>query len=131
LILADSSAWIAFLRGSGTPSHHHVRELAGTGQLASTETILMEVLAGARSEQHAAGVRRLLLDNEVLTLSLPDDAETAAAIYRTCRRRGTTIRKLNDCLIAAVAIRHGVPLLHEDRDFEAIAQHTSLETFTS
>ncbi|MGZ4694199.1 MAG: PIN domain-containing protein [Acidimicrobiales bacterium] len=44
---------------------------------------------------------------------------------------GSTIRKLDDFLIAAVAIRHGVPLLHEDRDFETIARHTRLETFTS
>ncbi len=56
------------------------------------------------------------------------DYEEAAAIYRHCRSQGATVRRLNDCLIAAVAIRAGVPLLHADQDFDQIAQHCRLQT---
>lgn len=55
-----------------------------------------------------------------------DDFEEAAAIYRRCRRAGATIRSTTDRLIAAVAIRAGVPLLAADRDFARIAEHTDL-----
>ena len=50
----------------------------------------------------------------------------AAALYRRCRREGETVRKLMDCLIAAVAIRAGVPILHNDPDFDVLARHTEL-----
>jgi hypothetical protein len=52
--------------------------------------------------------------------------ETAAEIYRLCRKSGESIRNATDCLIAAVAIRDGAEVLHRDADFEAIARHTSL-----
>jgi predicted nucleic acid-binding protein len=45
----------------------------------------------------------------------------AAALYRPLRRRGVTIRNAVDCMIASVAIEHDIPLLHNDRDFDAIA----------
>ena len=92
---------------------------------------MMEVLAGARDVTHAAAIRRLLLENEMLGTFLPGrDAESAATLYRQGRRRGITIRAMNDCLIAAVAIRREVPLLHEDGDFEAIAGYSPLVTVT-
>ena len=58
--------------------------------------------------------------------TVPTDYEDAATWYRTCRRNGDTVRKLVDCLIAAVAIRADVELLHADADFEALARHTPL-----
>ena len=58
---------------------------------------------------------------------LPTDYEAAAALYRRCRRQGETVRKLLDCLIAAVAIRAGTPILHNDRDFDVLARHTELQ----
>lgn len=54
------------------------------------------------------------------------DYEEAAALYRLCRRRGETVRSLNDCLIAAVAIRAGTTVLHHDRDFTVLARHATL-----
>jgi predicted nucleic acid-binding protein len=56
----------------------------------------------------------------------PIDYEEAAALYRVCRRSGTTVRKLIDCLIASVAIRADSPILHADADFEVLARHTAL-----
>ncbi len=56
------------------------------------------------------------------------DFESAADLYRTCRGRGATVRRLIDCLIAAVAIREKATVLHNDRDFEVLARHTRLRT---
>jgi predicted nucleic acid-binding protein len=80
----------------------------------------MEVLAGARDQEHLVQLRRLLARATLLpTESI--DYDTAAAIYRRCRSQGKTVRKLIDCLIAAVAMRANVALLHLDQDFTAIA----------
>jgi predicted nucleic acid-binding protein len=85
----------------------------------------MEVLAGARSEAHLLQLRGLLA-RAAMEFVNPIDYDDAAALYRTCRRAGTTVRRLIDCLIAAVAIRADVPVLHADADFAALARHTSL-----
>jgi predicted nucleic acid-binding protein len=45
-----------------------------------------------------------------------------ARMYFDCQRAGVTIRSAIDCLIARVAIEHGLMLLHDDRDFERIAE---------
>ena len=68
------------------------------------------------------------LDPDALDLQ-PVDYEAAAALYRTCRQRVHTVRKLIDCLIAAVAIRVTVPVLHRDADFYILAQHTTLQIY--
>ncbi len=57
------------------------------------------------------------------------DYEEGAALYRHCRRRGETVRNLMDCLIAAVAIRNGTPVLHADADFDVLARHTELQIY--
>jgi predicted nucleic acid-binding protein len=99
--------------------------------LALTDPIVMELLAGARTIAEEEQIRARLVAHQLISVRGLDDFETAAAIYRTCRSRGATIRNLVDCLIAAVAIREDVPVLHNDADFEVIAQHTGLQTLTS
>lgn len=125
MILIDTSAWIEFLRDTGSPVCQRVDDLLA-GDIATCDAVRMEVLAGARDQHHLQQLRRLLARASTLpTESMDYDA--AAALYRACRRRGQTVRKLIDCLIAAVAIRGGVPILHLDADFDALAQHTALE----
>jgi predicted nucleic acid-binding protein len=124
VILVDSSAWIEFLRDTGSPACTRVDELLGD-EIATCHPVRMEVLAGARDERHLERLRRLLARASVLPTA-PADYEDAAALYRTCRRRGDTVRKLVDCLIAAHAIRADVPLLHADADFDVLARHTDL-----
>jgi predicted nucleic acid-binding protein len=89
---------------------------------------MLEVLAGARDELHARALRRLLGRCAFLALEEPSDHEVAASLYRACRRGGATVRRLPDCLIAAVALRNGAELLHRDSDFDAIARHAPLAT---
>lgn len=129
MILVDTSAGVAFLRATGTEAHLRVRALLAQGEpLATTEVVVMEVLAGAHDEAHRRALRRLLLGCELLPLTGLAEYEAAAELYRACRRAGETIRALTDCLIAVPAIRAGATVLHADRDFDAIARHSALTT---
>lgn len=124
MILIDTSAWIEFLRDTDSPACRRVDELLDSA-IATCHPICMEVLAGARDEQHLDGLRRLLARATILPTD-DLDYEGAAALYRTCRRGGDTVRRLMDCLIATIAIRADVPVLHADRDFDTLARHTDL-----
>jgi predicted nucleic acid-binding protein len=129
VILVDTSAWIELLRASGHPAHVTLRHhLEHRSPIATTEPVIMELLAGARSRQEHARLRTRLLTLPRLTVQGLADFESAAQLYRAYRSRGATVRKLMDCLIAAVAIREGAAVLHNDRDFELLARHTRLRT---
>lgn len=127
MILVDTSAWIEFLRATGSDAHLRLRAALESGErLAGTDVVLMELLAGAGDEADRDRLRRLLFGLEFLPVEGPEDYERAAELYRLCRRAGERPRKLSDCLIAAVAIRNGCELLAADADFETIARHTAL-----
>ena len=124
MTLIDTSAWIEYLRDGEVHVADAVeRLLAADGAL--TEPVAMEVLAGARSGRHGEQLRSLLGTVELLPVGAQDWAD-AALLYRVCRVNGVTVRSMLDCLIAAVAIRHDVPVLARDRDFVALAAHTPL-----
>lgn len=125
MILVDTSAWIEFLRDTGSPVCQRLDDLLAA-EIATCDVVRMEVLAGARDEQHLQQLRRLLARASTLPTE-PVDYDAAAALYRTCRQRGYTVRKLIDCLIAAVAIRGKVSVLHRDADFDILAQYTDLQ----
>lgn len=125
MVLIDTSAWVEFLHDTGSTVCARVDDLLDE-EIAVCDPIRMEVLAGARDELHLHSLRRLLARATVL----PTDSahfEEAAALFRRCRQEGETVRRLMDCLIAAVAIRSGVPVLHRDGDFDTLARHTDLE----
>jgi predicted nucleic acid-binding protein len=124
VILIDTSAWVEFLRDTGSPACERVDALLA-GEIATCQPVRMEVLAGARDEQHLVSLRRLLARATLLG-TIPTDYEDAATLHRTCRRAGEPVRKLMDCLIAAHAIRAGAAILHADRDFDVLARHTAL-----
>lgn len=126
MIVVDTSAWIEFLRDTGSPVCNAVDELLDA-DLAVCDAISMEILAGARDDHHLSQLRGLVNRATILPTT-PADYDEAAALYRMCRRRGETVRKLIDCLIAAVAIRAGAELLHADVDFVALERHTELRT---
>ncbi|MYC38069.1 MAG: PIN domain nuclease [Chloroflexi bacterium] len=127
LTLADSSAWIEFLRNTGSLVCLRLHDLLRAENVATCDAVRMEVLAGARDDLQLATVSRALDQATVIPMQ-STDYDTAAALYRRCRRQGETVRKLLDCLIAAVAIRAGIPVLHNDRDFDVLARHTELQT---
>ena len=127
--IIDTSAWIEYLRGTGSRTNLEVRELIGyDAQIC--DPVRMELLAGARDEQRVAQLEKFLASTTVIkTESI--DYDNAAAIYRACRKLGLTIRTQIDCLIAAIAIRTDTDLLHNDSDFDAIAQVTKLKIYVT
>ena len=129
-MLVDTSAWVEYLRGTGSEAHHQVRAaIRDDAEMHTTDVVVMELLAGGRDDAHVEQLRRVLSRCEFIpTLGL-DDYEHAAALYRRCRRGGETVRALNDCVVAAVALRTGLEVLHADRDFEVLARHVGLEVF--
>lgn len=125
MILIDTSAWIEFLRDTGSPVCQRV-DILLADDVAVCDPVRMEVLAGARSDEHLRNLRGLLARASLISTEAID-YEDAAALYRSCRRQGETVRRLIDCLIAAVAIRADIAVLHADVDFEVLARHTPLQ----
>jgi predicted nucleic acid-binding protein len=124
MILVDTSAWIEFLRDTGSAVCNTVDELLGA-DTAICDAISMEILAGARDERHLGQLRGLLARATIIPTT-PADYDQAAALFRSCRRGGETIRKLIDCLIAATAIKVDAPVLHAGGDFTTLSRHTKL-----
>ena len=124
MILIDTSAWVEFLRDTGSPICQRVDDLLAA-EIATCDAVRMKVPSGAHNEEHLQQLRRLLARASILPTESVD-CDAAAALYRTCRQRGHTVRKLIDCLIAAVAIRGDAPILHKDADFDILARHTAL-----
>jgi hypothetical protein len=126
--LIDSSAWIEMFRDTGSATDARLRALISGGEeLETTEPVAMELLAGVRSARDRLRIQRTLAACRLVSVDNAADWEDGAGIYQSCRLAGETPRQLLDCLIAAVAIRAGVPILARDRDFELIARHTPLE----
>lgn len=125
-VLVDSSAWVEFLRATGSPEHLAVRRKLAEGVVATTDAVALELMIGPTTDQAVDRIARLLAGCRQLSQHSPSDAERAAALYRQCRRAGDTPRSVLDCLIAAVAIRHDVAVLHRARDFDVLARHTAL-----
>jgi predicted nucleic acid-binding protein len=122
-MIADSSAWIEYLRATGSPVHQRLkRALVGGEPVLLLPVVYQEVLQGAAGPAQFIRLQSVL-DNA--SFWLPEDAHETAAqaamLYARCRWQGLTPRSPNDCLIAACAVEADEPLLHADRDFERIA----------
>lgn len=128
MIAVDTSVWIDWLNDRSTAETLALRSfIAADEGVVLTDVVLAEVLQGARSEVLADRIDEILSPHDILRLEGLADFRFAAALYRTCRRAGVTIRRTTDCLIAAVCIRERVPLLHSDADFDRLAALTDLQ----
>lgn len=129
MILVDTSAWIEYFRATGSTAAIEVRRLVSeeTGQIAMCEPIAMEILCGADNDKTHLQLERLVNGLPSLSVDNAVDYRAAADIYRAARRTGETIRSITDCLIAALAIRHGARIMHRDADFDVIARVSSLD----
>ena len=123
MILADTSAWVEYDRATGSAVDQRLTALiAANGLVAVTEPVIVEVLAGARSDRRESDLRRLLLRFELLAFDVVADFDGAARLYRNCRRAGVTPRGMVDCMIASVAMRHGAAVLAHDLDLDRVAK---------
>jgi predicted nucleic acid-binding protein len=128
VILVDSSVWVEYDRATSSPAHLRLASLIETdGPVAVTEPVVMEVLAGARDDRRETELRRLLGRFELLSFDVVSDFDGAVRIYRRCRAAGITPRRMIDCMIAAVAWRHGATLLAHDADLDRVAHVIGIE----
>ena len=122
MILVDTSAWVEYDRATGSPVDRRLTQLiTDDAEVAVTEPVVMEVVAGARSDERAADLRRMLRRFELVHFDATTDFDAAARIYRACRRVGVTPRGMIDCMIASVAHRSGASLLARDADLARVA----------
>ena len=126
LILVDSSVWIDYFRGAVTCQTEKLDGLLGREPLAIGDLILTEVLQGFASERDFNRARKLLSSLMVVQLGGAETAIKAARNFRTLRKRGVTVRKTIDAIIATRCIESRYELLHSDRDFDAFAEHLGL-----
>jgi len=127
VIVVDSSVWIALLRGEISRGVTVLRSLENTGEILVGDIVLLEILRGARDEAHAAAIEERIRQFAMVAMLSPALAVRAAWHYRELRKRGITVRKTADLIIAAFCIEHGHLLLHQDRDFDPFAAHCGLQ----
>lgn len=128
MILADTSAWIEYDRETESAAYQRIHGLVETGgPLAVTEPVIMEFVGGTRSSTHERAARRLLARFHHLAFDTPVDFHLATRIYRRCRTGGITPRGFVDCMVAAVAFRHGATVLAHDIDLARICEVVGVE----
>jgi predicted nucleic acid-binding protein len=129
-LIFDTSVWIDFLRNKNNPPSDLLTSyIEKNDQVLLTPTILQEVLQGIRNDAEYRHIKDIL--SYFTTLQHPpiQAAVGAAELYRSLRKKGLTVRKSNDCLIAFYAIEFSIALVHSDSDFDLISKHTKLKTW--
>jgi predicted nucleic acid-binding protein len=126
LILVDSSVWIEYFRGIFTAQTEKLDKLLSEEPLAIGDLILTEVLQGFDDEQDFNEARKMLTSLMIVELGGKEIAIKAAKNFRALRRRGVTVRKTIDTVIATRCIESGYDLLHNDQDFDPFAKHLGL-----
>jgi predicted nucleic acid-binding protein len=127
VIVADSSVWIAALRGEASAQTEALRSAAENRNILVGDLILLEVLQGARDERHSAFLQRSMARFDTTSLLDSQLALKAAANFRHLRRLGITVRKTVDLIIATFCIENGHYLLHQDRDYTHFVRHLGLK----
>lgn len=122
MLLLDSSVWIDIHRARATTATRYVEARDESEEIATTGVIFQEVLQGIREDSEYEYMRQMLWSTLILQPRELSTYEVAAQLHRAARAAGFTIRKPNDCLIAALALEHGALLVHNDHDFFALAQ---------
>ena len=126
MIVVDSSVWIDFFNGISTPEVDRLDALLGVTPLAIGDLILVEVLQGFRNERDVATARQMFRSLALLPLLEGSNSWKAADNYRQLRRKGITVRKTIDGIIATACIEANLPLLFSDRDFQPYVEHLGL-----
>ncbi len=127
-LIFDTSVWIDFLRNKNSPlSDLLTTYIEKNDQVLLVPTILQEVLQGIRDDAQYRHIKEILSYFTTLQLPPVQAAMGAAELYRSLRKKGLTIRKSNDCMIAFYAIEFSIPIVHSDSDFDLIGRHTKLK----
>ena len=127
MILIDTSVWIDFFLSKPSPHVHNLETLiSDEDDICICGIVLTEVLQGIKHEKEYHKTKEYFKDLVYLPMHYSTYLKSAE-IYRTLRKKGITIRRVLDCLIASVAIENNIPILHNDKDFLQIEKHCKLK----
>ncbi|HLP87476.1 MAG TPA: PIN domain nuclease [Nostocaceae cyanobacterium] len=128
MIIIDSSVWIDYFNGIETPETNKLDTLLGVEPIAIGDLILTEVLQGFRSDTEYHTAKDLLTSLTIFEMLGLDTALRSADNYRFLRKRGITIRKTVDVIIATFCIQNQNSLLFTDKDFLPFVKYLGLLT---
>ncbi len=128
MILVDSSVWIDFFNGIENAETDKLNEVLGLEEVVIGDIILVEVLQGFRSDTDYKAARNALTSLTVHDLLGKELAIKSANNFRKLRKKGTTIRKTADVIIATYCIENKIPLLFTDKDFTPFVKHLRLRS---
>ncbi len=128
-IIVDTSIWIDYFNNVVNEQTNIADKYLERKSVFILPVILQEILQGIREEKKFHSIKDLLLYLNFFQVDTIKCAIDAASIFRFLKTKGITVRKPNDCLIAAVCIENKISLLHNDKDFDKIAKHTSLKIY--
>jgi hypothetical protein len=131
MVLVDSSVWVDFFNGRSTAETDHLDSLLGQEPVAIGDLILAEVLQGFRSDVDYQTAKELMASLTIYELLGANIAIKTADNYRLLRRRGITVRKTTDAIIATFCIERRLSLLYSDRDFDPFVKHLALKSALS
>ena len=127
MIVVDSSVWIDYFNGKVTKQTNLLDSLLGSELIVIGDIILTEVLQGFQEDRDFKKAKELL-DTLIFREMLGKDlAIKSAKNYRRLRKKGVTVRKTIDVIIATFCIENNLPLLHSDRDFRPMEKHLNLK----
>lgn len=130
MILVDSSVWVDYFNGHDTPETARLDALLGIEPVGIGDLILTEVLQGFRADADFARAKELLLSLHVFPMLGVENAIRSAEHFRVLRKRGITIRKTADVIIATFCIVEEHALLFSDRDFRPFVEQFGLREVT-
>ncbi|MDX3924169.1 MAG: PIN domain nuclease [Shinella sp.] len=129
MIVVDTSVWIDNLRNADTLATAKLRWVVQRHTVVLADIVLLELLQGARDDRHALALESHFRRFRIVNVLDEHLAVRASRNYRLLRSKGFTIRKTPDLILATYCIEHGLPLLHDDRDFEPAAAHLGLMVY--
>ena len=127
MILVDSSVWIDYFTGNDTEQADTLDKTLGSKLVAVGDLILTEVLQGFRVDSDFMTAKALFDELTVFEMLGKEMALKSAENFRVLRKRGITIRKTADVIIASFCIDRGLPLLFSDKDFIPFVNHLGLK----
>jgi predicted nucleic acid-binding protein len=131
-IIVDTSVWIDFFNKKNISSETILLKklIENNKQFYICPVIYQEVLQGIRDDKLFEKIKKILLKHNMVDINIIEATNKGIDIYRTLRKRGVTVRKSMDCLIASYAIIGKMYLLHKDNDFTEIAKEFKLKILT-
>ena len=130
MILVDTSVWIDYFNGQRTWQTDLLDNLLSDVPVIVGDLILAEILQGFRSDRDYESAKSYLSALPFHQIGGYQVAVQSARNYRTLRKKGVTVRKTTDVIIGTYCILEGLPLLHDDRDFDPMAAHLSLNVLS-